>query len=88
MHPSGTDSCKAQFSATPSLFYSAVAAKSGLIAHGTGHRGISSLPCTKRGFRKQIESAHWLYNGLCHISQCKKKNMLGVSMGNREKGRK
>lgn len=72
MHPNGTDSCKAQFSATPWLFYSAAAAKSSLIAHGTGHCGISSLLCTKRGFRRQRESAHWLYNGLCHTSQSKR----------------
>lgn len=72
MHPSGTDSCKAQFSATPWLFYGAAAAKSGLIAHGTGHCGISFLLCTKRGFRKRVKSAYWLYNGLCHVSHCKR----------------
>lgn len=72
MHPSGTDIYKAQFSATPWLFYSAAAAKNSLIAHGTGHCGISSLLCTKQGFRRQRESAYWLYNGLCHISQFKR----------------
>lgn len=72
MHPSGTDSSKAQFSAIPWLFYGAAAAKSGLIAHGTGHCGISSPLCTKQGFRKRVKSAHCLYNGLCHTSQCKR----------------
>lgn len=77
MHPSGIGSCKEQFSATPWLFYSAAAAKSSLIAHGTGHCGISSLPRTKRGFRKQVKSAHWIYNGFCHISKCKRPPCLG-----------
>lgn len=77
MHPGGTGSCKAQFSASPWLFYSAAAAKSSLIAHGTGHCGISSLPCTKRGFRKQVKSAYWIYNGFCHIFQCKRPPCLG-----------
>lgn len=32
-HPSGTESCNAQFSATSRLFYGAAAVKSGLITH-------------------------------------------------------